>query len=398
MSEKTENDKPMGVDKTKYYKGQNNEIMREMKELMSGNRLKFLIGAGCSVDAGLPLMKKLTEDILKKLESDKTMDRIRQVFKGEKHQSIERYMSVIVGYQSIIDKMEESGVSDPSVMCGDSNEKVKAADLDALLNKIKHEIIKAIEGTAEEKSAKEKLIDIDSHREFVRGIHKHLSAGKKGKSVDYFVLNYDTLIEDALGLEEIPYQDGFEGSATGWWNPDLLKEKSDCARVFKLHGSIDWRLLNKESSTPKRIRKQIATEEQTRVLIYPASTKYQEVQRDPFDTMITNMRNTLSESKQTVLIICGYSFSDSHINAVIEDGIRASDEKLTVMAFINDNNTMKRLERWRNSDISDQLKIYAPNGVFHGKKDEGGKNPKGEGSFEWGEFKTLSGLIGGDEG
>ena len=367
---------------------------------MSGNRLKFLIGAGCSVGAGLPLMKELTEGILEKLEGDKTMDRIRQVFKGEKYPSIERYMSVIVGYQSIIDKMEQSGVDDPSVMFGDSNEKVKVAELDDLLNKIKHEIIKAIEGTAEEKSAEERLIDIHDHRQFVKGIHKYLSAGKKEKSVDYFVLNYDTLIEDALGLEEIPYQDGFEGSVTGWWNPDLLEEKSDRARVFKIHGSIDWCLLSKESSTPKRIRKQIETEEQSRVLIYPASTKHQEVQRNPFDTMITSMRNTLSESKQTVLIVCGYSFSDSHINAVIEDAIRASDEKLTVMAFINDGDTMARLdslEGWRNSSISDQIKIYAPNGVFHGQKNEEGKDPKGEGSFEWGEFRVLSSLIGGDE-
>ena len=262
------------------------------------------------------------------------------------------------------------------------------------MDKIKYEIIKIIEWTAEEGSADKKIIDIRDHRRFVRGIHKHLSAGKKGKSVDYFVLNYDTLIEDALGLEEIPYQDGFEGSATGWWNPGLLEEKSDCARVFKIHGSIDWCLLNNKSSTPKRIRKQIKTGEELPVLIYPASTKYQEVQRDPFDTMITIMRNTLSASKQTVLIICGYSFSDLHINAVIEDAIKASNEKLTVMAFINDNETMKRLEKWRNSCIADQIKIYAKNGVFHGKKNEGGKNPKGEGSFEWGEFKTLSHLIG----
>ena len=397
MSEKTENDKSMGVDMTKYYEGQNNEIMREMKELMSGNRLKFLIGAGCSVGAGLPLIKDLTDKILKKLEGNETMNRILQVFDGEKHRSIERYMSAIVGYQSIIDKMEQSGIDNPSIICGDSNEKVKAMDLYNLLDEIKREIIKIIERTAEEESDDKELINIHDHRRFVRGIHKHLSAGKKGKSVDYFVLNYDTLIEDALGLEEIPYQDGFEGSATGWWNPGLLEEKSDCARVFKIHGSIDWCLLNNESSTPKRIRKQIKTGEQLPVLIYPASTKYQEVQRDPFDTMITNMRNTLSKSKQTVLIICGYSFSDSHINAVIEDGIRASDEKLTVMAFINDDETMKRLEEWKNPDISDQIKIYAKNGVFHGKQDEEGKNPKGEGSFEWGEFRVLSSLIGGDE-
>ena len=384
MSEKTENDKSLDADLDKYYEGPNNEIMREMKDLMSGNRLKFLIGAGCSFDAGLPLMKDLTDEIVEKLKGNETMDLILQVFEGESpcSNSIERYMSAIVGYQSIIDKMKLSRVKDPSIIIHD-DKKVTAEVLDNLLDNIKHEIFNIIE---------KRKVKICHHTQFIKGIHKHLFAGKKKKTVDYFVLNYDTLIEDALGLEEIRYQDGFEGSATGWWDPKLLKEQSDYSRVFKIHGSIDWCLLGEEDWTPKRIRGQIDTKKQSPVLIYPASTKYQEIQRNPFDTLITSMRNTLSESKQTVLVICGYSFNDLHINTVVEEAINVSEGKLTVMAFINDDEPTGQLKKWRNSPISDQVKVYANNGVFHGEGDGKGKGP-----FEWGKFETLSRLIG-DEG
>ena len=84
--------------------------------------------------------------------------------------------------------------------------------------------------------------EIDTHRAFVRAIHKSLRPGKwaSDQSVDYLVLNYDTLIEDALALERMPFSDGLDGGSTGWWNPTTLDRTDLVARVLKLHGSINW--------------------------------------------------------------------------------------------------------------------------------------------------------------
>jgi len=37
------------------------DIVQDMRELLSQNYLAFLLGAGCSKNAGLPLMPKLTD-------------------------------------------------------------------------------------------------------------------------------------------------------------------------------------------------------------------------------------------------------------------------------------------------------------------------------------------------
>ncbi len=40
------------------------DTVRDMRDLLSQSRFAFLLGAGCSLKAGLPLMPKLTEEVL----------------------------------------------------------------------------------------------------------------------------------------------------------------------------------------------------------------------------------------------------------------------------------------------------------------------------------------------
>jgi len=48
------------------------DIVQNMRDLLSQNQLSFLLGAGCSKIAGLPLMPELTEKVLnhKVIEGD----------------------------------------------------------------------------------------------------------------------------------------------------------------------------------------------------------------------------------------------------------------------------------------------------------------------------------------
>ncbi|GAG84624.1 unnamed protein product [marine sediment metagenome] len=40
------------------------DVVEDMPELLSQSRLAFLLGAGCSKNAGLPLMPELTKELL----------------------------------------------------------------------------------------------------------------------------------------------------------------------------------------------------------------------------------------------------------------------------------------------------------------------------------------------
>jgi len=363
------------------------EVVQDMRELLSQSHLAFLFGAGCSKSAGLPLMPQLTDEVLahKKIstETKQLLDKVREFFSGAESATIEDYMSEIVDLLSIAERRTQRGATQSKVSLGDQEK--DAAELQTALDEVKQAVSSSIG---------DKEVDVTTHQQFVRAIHSSLQAGKAGRGVDYFILNYDTLIEDALGLERVFYFDGFTGAATGWWEPSTFRADGKAARVFKIHGSIDWCLLEGDS-LPRRIRSGIKTESaKNHVLIYPAATKYQETQRDPFAQMLNHMRQSLcpSEGKEMVLAICGYSFGDSHIDLEIENALRQSEGRLTIAAFVETDEPKGKLKEWlTHPAISEQIRVYAKKGFFHGDT-----KLKLDDEIQWWRFEILARLLGGE--
>ncbi|RMH34913.1 MAG: hypothetical protein D6694_14900, partial [Gammaproteobacteria bacterium] len=78
-----------------------------------------------------------------------------------------------------------------------------------------------------------------------------------------------------------------------------------------------------------------AVEDRRRAVVYPAEQKYVQTQYGVYETLLSHFRNRLRENRpNNKLVVLGYSFSDEHINAVIEDSIRAEGSNLTVYAFV----------------------------------------------------------------
>lgn len=363
------------------------DAVQDMRDLLSQHRLAFLLGAGCSYNAGLPLMSTLTEEVAahKKLGegAKELLDSVRGLFSGAESATIEDYMSEIVDLLSIAERRTQRGATKSKVSVG--GQERDATVLQAALDAIKNVISLCIG---------DKDVDISTHRKFVRAIHGSLQAGKVSRCVDYFVLNYDTLVEDALGFERVAYCDGFMGAATGWWDPSTFKTGGKSARVFKLHGSIDWCRLA-DDSLPRRIRSRIKIDPaKSHVLIYPAATKYQELQRDPFAQVLQRMRRSLcpGEGTEMVLAICGYSFGDSHIDLEIENALYESEGRLTIAAFVSTDEPEGKLKEWRTVPaISEQIRVYAKRGFFHGDR-----ALKHEKDISWWRFEILARLLGGE--
>lgn len=363
------------------------DILQDMRDLLSQSRLAFLLGAGCSRIAGLPLMPELTETVLTHKmignETKELLSKVQELFTGAASVTIEDYMSEIVDLLSIAERRSRCGATQCKVSVGDQERNEN--ELQAALDEIKAAVSSAI---------CDKEVNVATHQQFIREIHGSLQAGKDRKNVDYFILNYDTLIEDALGLERVVYCDGFTGAATGWWEPSTFKHDGKDARVFKIHGSIDWCLL-KDDSLPRRIRAGIRTaSDKKHVLIYPAATKYQETQRDPFAQMLHYMRQSLcpDERKEMVLAVCGYSFGDSHIDLEIENALYQSDGRLTIAAFVGTDEPVGRMRSWLNdTTINEQIQVYTNKGFFHGNKQY-----MQDTDLPWWKFEILTRLLGGE--
>jgi len=367
------------------------KALDQLGQLLSQSNVAFLIGAGCSKCAGLPLMAELTEEVRK---SNRLGDRTRSIlgaavkaFDGAKAANIEDFLSEIVDALAIADRRGTLGATKAEVDLDGIT--CKAEDLRTAIGEIKDAIATRIGepgGT-----------DISTHERFVRTVQGTLRSGKipRPSPVDYFVLNYDTLIEDAMGLAHIPFVDGFVGGVTGWWNLKSYEDVSAEARILKPHGSVDW-FSKGTDARPQRLRPGLflGPKPLHHVMIWPASTKYRETQNDPYAQILDSMRRKLRPegNQELVLVIMGYSFGDSHINHEIAEALHASGRSLTVVAFVSGNEPEGIVSEWRDDEsIRDQVRVHAKRGFFHGDT-----VIRTEIDLPWWRFEVLTRLLGGD--
>ncbi len=365
------------------------KAVAKLEELLVQNGRAFLIGAGCSKCAGLPLTAELTDKIIQSDKLDETsravLASLKNLFAGTTNAQIEDYLSELVDLLAIAERRTLRGASQAQVPL--DGKQYSAAQLRTATEQIKLAISNVINGQ----------VTIATHQAFVAAVHRPLRVGKAAPSsvVDYLVLNYDTVIEDALALERVPFSDGIDGGVTGWWNPKTFDRDGLAARVLKLHGSINWCEVAGDS-LPRRIAPtlRVSGREDRGILIWPASTKYREMQLDPFAQLADQARRVMRpiHGSQRVLVICGYSFSDAHINIEIDTALRESAGDLTVIAFSSENEPIGQLKKWNQSaEIREQVLIFAKRGFFHGDTAE----PSSD-DLPWWKFENVVRLLGGE--
>lgn len=363
------------------------EAVGKLEELLAQGRRAFLLGAGSSKCAGLPLTADLTSKVLDgdslNTKSKELLLSIQAGFSGAAAPNIEDYLSELVDLLAIADRRAYRGASETGVTVAAN--KYERTDLQATVEQIKRGIQEVIHVKASS----------EMHRRLVRRLHRPNRPGKSApwQVIDYLVLNYDTVLEDSLALERVPFADGFDGGATGWWSPGVYDRLDVVARVFKLHGSINWCDLPNDP-LPRRLGPNVDVSDDRRIAIWPASTKYRETQNDPFAQLIERSRKVLrpEDGAQVVLLMCGYSFNDTHINVEVERSLRASAGNLTVVVFTESESPQGHLKAWRDDKhLSDQLLIYARRGFFHGET-----SIESDVDLPWWKFENLVRLLEGE--
>lgn len=363
--------------------------LNDLDDLLTQSGKAFLIGAGCSKCAGLPLTAELTTKALASALLDATtktiLTAIEALFVGAKSANIEDYLSELVDLVAIAERRGLRGATSNTVSLNGND--YTAKELKDAVEQIKRAIAEVIDIN----------ITMQVHWKFIQAVHRPSRPGRidPARPVDYLVLNYDTLIESSLALEKLRYADGMNGGISAWWDAATFEVGGLDARVLKLHGSIDWSEIA-DDPLPRRIAKSLTLPggNDRKVLIWPASTKYRETQRDPYAQLAGLARRILhpQSSSQTVLMVCGYSFGDSHINIEIERALRESGGELTMVAFTYDEEPAGDLKRLHeDKDISDQVRIYARKGFFHGST-----VAKSTVELSWWKFENITRLLGGE--
>lgn len=232
-------------------------------------------------------------------------------------------------------KLEAIGATDR--LCGLTREELELVD-----KTIRRTI--AIQVNPDQTSFPERL----PHEDFVRW----LAQMPRTRAVELFTTNYDVLFETALEAERIPSFDGFVGCNSPFFCHESLSRPESApgpmwTRLWKVHGSINWQLATVNGR--KRVIR--STPQAEGEMIMPSHHKYDESRKQPYTALLDRLRRVM-ERDDTVLFVCGYSFSDEHINAILFDALEARQRPHVIALQFADpavNTTLSdRAEKLRN--------------------------------------------------
>lgn len=352
-------------------------ITEELRKQLDSSRQNWLFGAGISYKSNIPLMHPLTARV-KNIVTDSKNAKDIEIYnllttELQDKSHIEHYLSHIGDLIALADRSKTQ-----TATIGKTS-----FSKDELLN-LHRSIISAIGDTVRygySNDGKEiigdsnnPIVEIEHHIKFVQAIYSNRSNLLSRSKLTFFSTNYDTLLEDALGLEGFTVVDGFSGGAIAYWNPqyefqDTLTLPNKCL-LYKLHGSIDWQRDEKKGLVRTRYgTKYLANKSD--IMIYPQATKYVETQKDPFSFLFNGFRNALNSNDDNVLITCGYSFGDEHINAEIEAALSSRNNRTTLIAFAQETpeaSTVinETLDSWLNDEqFGNRVYVAGQKGVYY---------------------------------
>lgn len=286
------------------------EYIRGLQQLLVSDKKKiaFLFGAGTS---------------LAKKDTDKSKN-IPAI--GEMTVNIETALSVLPIYKTAIAQIKTeigedrytietllSSLEQKKQVVGASNlNGLKASDFEDLIKKIKDQIRKAVSIHKVIENELEYVIHVD----FADWIGK---ADRK-YPIEIFTTNYDYLFELGLEHKNVPYYDGFTGSFNPFFNSHSVDDLSflpQQTKLWKIHGSLGWHY---DECAKKILRKDSDGED---ILIYPSTLKYNDSKKQPYIALGDRLTNFLKQP-DTILIVCGYSFGDEHINERILTALKTT--------------------------------------------------------------------------
>lgn len=166
----------------------------------------------------------------------------------------------------------------------------------------------------------------------------------RANAVELFTPNYDLLLEQGLEAGQIPYFDGFVGSKQAFFDLASMEAEGEnslpdrWARLWKVHGSVNWwrvavdKLQKNSTDTEKQEFEVVRGEKPKNAvqqMIYPSHLKYDQSRRMPYLAMLDRLRSFLGRGR-AVVVTCGYSFLDQHLNEVILQGLHSNP---TAMCF-----------------------------------------------------------------
>lgn len=291
------------------------EYIRGIQQILISDKKKigFLFGAGSSLafknskSLTVPAIGKMTSDVVEEIGKEEpkfktALGEIKEEL-GESNFNIETLLSKLELKLDVIGK----------------------STLNSLTKEEFKNLISALKKCVRQKvsvhSDNGKIVTKDIVSELVQtDFANWIGQAERKFPIEIFTTNYDFLFELGLEHKEIPYYDGFCGSLRAFFNPESVEDFKFLpkqTKLWKIHGSLGWHL---DKDTEKILR---VSPDDDDILIYPSTLKYKDSKKQPYESLLDRLSNFLKRD-DTILITCGYSWGDEHINSRIISALKTN--------------------------------------------------------------------------
>ena len=243
-------------------------------------------------------------------------------------------------YDLLLDELNKTGNTNPNIedilsfVRGLKQVSVGASDVRGLTEKNLDELEKNISQKIVEKTNVELPNGETPYHQLAKWIHL---IDRGDSPIECFTTNYDLLTEQAFEETGVAYFDGFAGSRRPFFDLRAIEDSlipKHWTRLWKVHGSINWYFNSK-----KEIYRSTEVKEGNSCIIDPSHLKYDQSRKMPYLALIDRLNSFLRQTS-AVLITCGYSFSDIHLNDTIVNALKANPTAM-VIALLYDTHTFK---------------------------------------------------------
>lgn len=322
---------------------------------IKGEEIIFLLGAGASADAKIPISSHMVSEVEELIEKDLEWKDYRQLYNYLK--SSINYSEGIFGNFNIpfnIEKLlvviSELEKRDRNLMypfIGSWN--IRLLDL-AGSNFEKISSFKNLIRTKLNSWVKVNNYEKDAH--YYSGF---ISLSREiGFMIKVFSFNYDLCFEKVVG-KELNIETGFDNTTRNWHYGNFENEHDKQYLLYKLHGSVDWYI---DKSEPNKLFRSDDPVEKPE-LIFGILNKLNSM--DPYLYYTSEFRRaTLTNAK--LIITIGYSFEDTYANNILTQALNSRDElkilHVTVSHESKEVVVQNIKQRLKLKDSSNQIEIY----------------------------------------
>lgn len=300
--------KPISHDPSEYIRGIQQVLISDKK------RIGFLFGAGSSL--AMKNTKSLTVPAITKM----TTEIIEIVGKVQKKYEVAlAEIKIELGdenfnIETILSNLEQKA----TFIGGGKLNTLEKIDFENLIIEIKKNVrtMVSVHQDKTKSIVTTEIVNELVHSDFASWIGQ----AERKYPIELFTTNYDFLFELGLESKEVPYYDGFCGSLRPFFNPESVEDFSFLAnqtKLWKIHGSLGWHF---DKDTEKILR---VNSDVNDILIYPSSLKYKDSKKQPYESLLDRLSNFIKQD-DTILITCGYSWGDEHINSRIISALKTN--------------------------------------------------------------------------